>query len=293
MAPEAKGQAAADVRSMDQRALMIKYAHEAAEHRRILFGRGVGLCPAWRNFRQFLIDVGPAPDLEHVIIRTVAGVTYAPGKCAWVHRERQAEIARSIAEAPPPPKPEFGIWANLGGQQIEYGALARRLGVPLEAMTVALRNGCSPEDLVRQAGLAEEMTRAEAPWLPADPKRRQAFFMAFRMWHMQVHPKFASGATPSFLYLYSALPAMKKCRDGLMALDLWNPPTEAGRQTRNAHILWRRFCEAMPRVEAARSELAIYRQYSLSNELDELCVRVDQAERRFRTNPAARPVRAA
>ena len=42
------------------RGLHQEYKHEAAEHRRILFERGSGLSPSWKDFRNFLQDLGPS-----------------------------------------------------------------------------------------------------------------------------------------------------------------------------------------------------------------------------------------
>ena len=274
-----------DARRMDQRALMTKYKHEAAEHRRILFGRGSGMCATWRNFRQFLADMGPAPDTDHIVTRVTAGdLTYAPGRCAWIHKDRQPILVLAPAETP---TSTFGHWTSIQGEPVELGTLSRRLGVPFEAMTIALRSGQTPEELMQKAELAQSMMPTDAPWLPPEPERQQAFFAAYRMWHMQVHPRYAAAATPAFLYLYSALPGMKKSRDGLLELGLWDPPTEQGKRERSAHVLWRRFYEAMMRVEAARVEFAIYRQYSLTEHLDDLWGRVQTAEERFRAGPKA------
>src|SRR5438876_1176476 len=41
--------------------LFQEHKHEAAEHRRILFERGSGLSPSWKDFRTFLHDLCPAP----------------------------------------------------------------------------------------------------------------------------------------------------------------------------------------------------------------------------------------
>lgn len=289
MIAEAAPTHVADARALDQKQLVAKYRHEAAEHRRILFSRGSGLDQRWRDFRQFLADMGPAPDAEHMVTRTVAGsLTYAPGKCAWIHRDRQPALAHA-APIEPTQAATVGIWANVEGKQVEYATLAKRLGVPFEGMVVALRSGQTPDGLVQQAGVTESLVRGvpeHASWLPPEGERRVAFVAAYRMWHMQVRPKYASAATPAFLYLYSALPGMRKTRDALIALDLWDPATEQGRRTRAGHDLWRRFCEAMMKVNSARTGFAIYEQYSLTTELDELWTRVRYAEERFRSGPA-------
>jgi hypothetical protein len=99
---------------------------------------------------------------------------------------------------------------------------------------------------------------------------------------MQVQPRFAAAATPAFLYLFSALPSMLKARDSLVELGLWNPSTQKAKGERDNHPLWRRFTDSAVRVETARQEFAIYKQYSLWTELDELWSRVKLAEERFR-----------
>ena len=87
--------------------------------------------------------------------------------------------------------------------------------------------------------------------------------------------------------------AMVKARDSLIELELWNPPTDKGKQERGEHPLWRRFCDVMVRVEAARTEFEIYKQYNLFTQINELWQRIQQTEVRFRTAPPARPQQAA
>ena len=278
---------------MPQKDLMTKYRHEAAEHRRILFERGSGMSASWQHFRQFLTDLGPAPSPNHIVTRLAAGdLTYAPGKVTWMHRDRQPIPYDPLATLSSRPVTSCGQWADIRGKAVEFSDLAKHLGVPFEVMSVSLRNSASVEDMVQQASIAETLVRSdEATWLA--PERREAFFKAYRMWHMQVLPRYASAATPAFLYLYSALPSMVKARDGLIALELWNPPTDHGKRERAEHVLWRRFCDVMVRVEAARAEFEIYKQYSLFTQISDLWERVLQTEVRFRTGPSARPQKAA
>lgn len=288
MDEEAVGQHVSDARAMPQRDLMIKYRLEAAEHRRILFERGSGMSPSWQNFRQFLADMGPTPSPQHIVTRLAAGdLTYAPGKVSWMHRDRQPVPFDPLATLASRPQTSLGQWTNIRGKSVEFSDLAKHLGVPFEVMSVAMRNSGSAEEMVQKASIAETLVRSdEAVWLA--PERRDAFFKAYRMWHMQVLPRYAAAATPAFLYLYSALPTMVKARDGLIELNLWNPPTDKGRRERAEHPLWRRFGDVMVRVEAARVEFEIYKQYSLYTQINELWVRVQQTEVRFRTGSSAR-----
>lgn len=270
-----------DARQLNQQMLQAKYGHEISEHRRILFARGSGMCPTWRGFRQFLVDMGPAPSSEHLVTRLVASdLSYSPGKVAWIHRDCQPPLVDRWAKIESGAPNSSGQWVHVRGKTVQYTTLANHLGVPFEAMALALRNNSSPEDLVQQASIGETLTYCPSPWLL--PERRDAFLQGFRMWHMQVQPRFAAAATPAFLFLYSALPTMLKARDELAALGLWEPPTERGKAQRSIHPAWKRFCEIMTRVEAARGEFAIYRQYSLLTQVDDLWVRIKAAEERFR-----------
>ncbi|MDB5459074.1 MAG: hypothetical protein JWO72_815 [Caulobacteraceae bacterium] len=271
-----------DVVRMDQKTLLTTYRHEASEHRRILFERGSGLCPTWQNFTKFLTDLGPAPSTDHLATRLAAGdLTYGPGKVAWIHRDRQPVLVdplASIRQAPPESHSQRLI---IRGTPVEHTALARLLGVPFDAMAVALRNKVSPEALLQQASIAKTLMQAETPWLASE--RREAFLMAYRMWHMQVRPNYAAVATPAFLFIYSALPNMLKLKRSLTDLDLWDPPTVRGKNERRDHDLWRRYCEAMARVESARVDCSISRHFSLTSELQPMWDRIRAAEERYRT----------
>jgi len=273
-----------EARCLDQKDLATLYPHETAEHRKILFARGTGMCAGWNSFRQFLADLGPAPDEDHLATRLSAtDLTYAAGRVAWIHRDRQPSLvdhvsmirARSQGETPAGAR-----WTTVRGQPVEFGALADHLGVPVDAMAAALRSRPTADELVQHAEIAETLSQVDPEWLAAD--RRDAFMMGYRMWHMQVQPRFAAAATPAFLYLFSALPSMLKARDSLVELGLWNPSTQKAKGERDNHPLWRRFTDSAVRVETARQEFAIYKQYSLWTELDELWSRVKLAEERFR-----------
>jgi len=288
MEEEAADRYVTEARTMPQRDLLIKYRYEAVEHRRILLERGSGMSPSWQNFRQFLADMGPSPGPQYIATRLAAGdLTYGPGKVTWMHRDRQPVPFDPLANMTSRPLTSVGQWANIRGKNVEYSDLAKHLGVPFEVMSVAMRNNASAEEMVQQASIAETLVRSdEATWLA--PERRDAFFKAYRMWHMQVLPRYAAAATPAFLYLYSALPTMVKARDVLLELGIWNPPTDKGKRERAEHPMWRRFGDVMVRVEAARVEFEIYKQYSLYTQIDELWRRVQQTEVRFRTGTTPR-----
>lgn len=266
-----------------QRALYEQNKHEAAEHRRIVFERGSGLSPHWKEFRSFLEDLGPAPSDEHLATRLMAGdLTYAPGRVAWIHRSFQHAPINPLARYQPKAAESYGQWITVQGTDIEFTDLARTLGVPFEAMAVALRNKVTPDQLVQQASIAETLAQAPSPWMSEE--RRDLFMTGYRMWHMQIQPQFAADASPAFLFIFGSLPNMLKIKQQLLAIDLWDPPTNKGKEQRQNHDLWRRYCEHMARIESARIEIRPLKQYSLATQIDEMWEHVKKLERRYRTS---------
>jgi hypothetical protein len=129
---------------------------------------------------------------------------------------------------------------------------------------------------------AQDLIDENAPWLPAEPDRKAAFFQVYRYWHAQVRPESAAKARPAFLFLVTALPMMVKARDDLKALNLWEPPGEQSRQARDAHSAWRRYCDMLPRAQQALGELDSFSHLSLLSALDDLQDRILKAEVRYR-----------
>ena len=150
-------------------------------------------------------------------------------------------------------------WIVLAGSDIMVNERAGRAGMePQLSETEARRQGCKGWDRHKDR---------------------------FRIWHMQVQPQFSRAATPTFLFLYIALPVMKQCRDELMDLDLWNPLGQRAMAARDNHIAWKKYTEFMPRAQVALMEIPIYATYSLLSDLDALCERILTAEKRFREGP--------
>lgn len=265
------------------RGLSQEYRHEAAEHRRILFERGSGLSPAWKDFRTFLQDLGPAPSNEHLATRLMAGdLTYAPGRVAWIHKSFQQAPVNPLAKIPAKTGESYSQWLEVQGRMIEFTDLAKALGVPFGAMAVALRSGATPDQLVQQASIAQTLSQSPSPWL--SDERRDSFMVGYRMWHMQILPHYAAEATPGFLFIFGALPNMLKIKQQLIDIGLWDPPTQKGKEQRQNHDLWRRYCENMARIESARVDIATLRQYSLAAQIEDMWEHVKKLERRFRTN---------
>lgn len=284
-----------------------KYSAEASVHRNILIGRGTGVAPQWRDFKTFLGEVGQRPSTDHtLVLLNRYERTYGPGRARWMTAEEQAaheeEFDRQRAEqqreeqlllhkaaatkrASTPGAPSFGQWTPMAGKQVAYTDVAKKLAIPVVALSKTMPPGASADELVKRSSTANELINESASWLPPDPVRKAGFFEAYRIWHLQVQPQFAKAATPTFLFLYIALPVMKQCRDELVDLDLWNPLGQRALNARDNHPSWKKYTEFMPRAQVAMMEIPIYATYSLLSDLDALCERIITAEKRFREGP--------
>ncbi len=260
-------------------ALMQAHPREAALHKAILTKRGTGVAAAWQKFEQFLADLGPAPDDEHELRFVYADAfVYGPGLVAWVKRD----APREFKPRPSPPTETYSQWAQVGGKPVSYSDFARAAGGTFKELAPVLNAKVTPDEILDQKATAERHIRQDASWLPPQPERREAFLAAYRLWHMQVLPKFADAATPEFLFLYIAVGQLMKARDELDAIGLFSKTSNAKRQQREDQPAWKRYCELLPKAQAALASIPTYNSYSLFNELEELHPRITAAEQRFR-----------
>lgn len=296
-----------DLRDLSTQDLHRKYSVEASVHRNILIGRGTGIAPQWREFRTFVAEVGLRPSSDHsLVLLNRYESTYGPGRAKWMTAEEQAaheiEFDRLRAEqqreeqlllhqaaaakrASTPGAPSFGQFTPMAGKHVAFTDVARKLAIPVSALSQTMPAGTTADDLVKRSAVVNDLINDQATWLPPDPARKAGFFEAYRIWHLQVQPQFGRAATPTFLFLYIALPVMKQCRDELMDLNLWNPLGQRATSARDAHVSWKKYTEFMPRAQVALMEIPIYATYSLLSDLDALCERIITAERRFREGP--------
>jgi hypothetical protein len=306
-AEDSKAILTGDLRDLSTQELHRKYSAEASVHRNMLIGRGTGIAPQWRDFKTFIAEVGVKPSSEHtLVLLNRYERTYGPGRAKWMTAEEQAaheiEFDRLRAEkqreeqllmhqaaatkrASAPNAPSFGQFTPMAGKHVAFTDVAKKLAIPVAALSKTMPAGTSADELVKRSAVVNELINDQATWLPPDPARKAGFFEAYRIWHLQVQPQFGRAATPTFLFLYIALPVMKQCRDELMDMDLWNPLGQRAMAARDGHVSWKKYTEFMPRAQVALMEIPIYATYSLLSDLDALCERIVVAEKRFREGP--------
>jgi len=262
--------------------LMKAYGREAGIHRNMLLRRGTGMSPAWREFKRFLIDLGPCPDDTQVLgFVDDHDVTYAPGRARWMPADEAAAQEARLAEV--------AAQAMAETAAADWRRGPKRGVMPPRAAPKPVAPEKPAAPVVRTS--AQSLIDPKSNWLPADPERRDAFLKVYHAWHSQVLPQYSASATPAFLFAFSALPVLMKCQDDLTALDLWDPLTDRAHQAKEEHPAWKKYCEFLPRAHAALAEIGTYSDYSLFTQLADLIERVVKAEKRFREGPEKRVMR--
>jgi len=70
---------------------------EKNPHWRDYGGRGIALCERWREFANFLLDMGPRPSPKHTLDRKDNDGPYSPDNCQWATGRQQNTNKRNSA----------------------------------------------------------------------------------------------------------------------------------------------------------------------------------------------------
>jgi len=99
-------------------------------------GRGIAVCERWRDFRNFLHDLGRKPSAEHTLERTDVDGDYRPDNCRWATHLEQANNTRR------------NVWIEARGERKTMSQWARELDASPATIRDRLRRGWLPEEAV-------------------------------------------------------------------------------------------------------------------------------------------------
>lgn len=123
-------------------------------------GRGIKVCERWRNFENFLTDVGDRPSSKHQIDRKDNDGDYEPGNWRWALPVTQARNTST------------NRWVTVRGQRMVLVAAAELFGIPYWTIHARLRRGWTEEQAL---GLAPRRRKTMADqWRDmSDEERRR------------------------------------------------------------------------------------------------------------------------
>jgi hypothetical protein len=99
-------------------------------------GRGITLCEAWQDFRQFYADMGDPP-AGHSIERVDNNKGYEPGNCIWATRKVQNRNKRGL------------LYITINGETKPLAAWVESIGaVSYRTAHMRIRSGMAPVDAI-------------------------------------------------------------------------------------------------------------------------------------------------
>jgi hypothetical protein len=249
------------INALNQIQLFNEFPREAQIQRDLIVS-GAPVPSSWRQFRQFLYDVGPAPIEGGPYILAMiegAGRLYERGKVRWAS----------------PSEPDVFYWRK--AEDSSQGGWNRAPPTPRTAQD-------SIADLLGEMPALQDDPANEAivnEWLPDDPEKRAVFHESFQLWRSILPPRNRRKARPAFLFLYITLEVMKEARDELAAAGLWSDTPDTQSDCFN-HPAWKRYMDQLGRAQTALAFLPEFGGYSLFSQLDVLYEQVVRYEQQMR-----------
>lgn len=116
-------------------------------------GRGITICERWRDFANFLADVGPRPSPQHTLDRKDNDGPYDPENCHW---STPVEQARNRGGRRPT------LRLTWQGETLCVTAWAERVGLSTNQIRNRLRKGWSVHRTLTEPIHAEKRTHTHA-----------------------------------------------------------------------------------------------------------------------------------
>jgi hypothetical protein len=96
-------------------------------------GRGITVCERWKNFANFLADMGTKPSSRHSIGRINNDSGYEPLNCQWEDCLQQANNTRS------------NRWIEYDGERLTMAQWSRKTGLSQKCIQARLAKGWTVE----------------------------------------------------------------------------------------------------------------------------------------------------
>lgn len=100
-------------------------------------GRGISVCDKWKNFENFLLDIGEPPTEKHSLDRIDNDGNYCPENCRWATRKEQARNTR---------KNKF---INFNGKMWCISELAEKYNIAPSTLFSRINRGISVHEALR------------------------------------------------------------------------------------------------------------------------------------------------
>lgn len=100
-------------------------------------GRGITVCSRWRDFSNFVADMGERPSRLHSIDRLDNNGNYEPGNCRWATRKEQQRNLRAT------------MMVDLWGCMVPLADIADTFQLSRKTLVGRLQKGLSWQDAVR------------------------------------------------------------------------------------------------------------------------------------------------
>lgn len=97
-------------------------------------GRGISVCERWRNFHNFVADIGARPSPGHSVDRIEVNGNYEPGNCRWATLKEQANNRQN------------SFYVVIGGRKQTLTIWCEEIGIHKETVRRRLKAGWSAED---------------------------------------------------------------------------------------------------------------------------------------------------
>jgi len=97
-------------------------------------GRGISVCERWADFKNFFVDMGPAPSPKHSIDRIDVNGNYEPSNCRWATNSEQARNRRN------------NTIMTVAGETAPQVYFIEKYGIPRETIRSRLKCGWTDDE---------------------------------------------------------------------------------------------------------------------------------------------------